>query len=33
VAGTSGGPLDTTTRAKWVSAFRTLADAAEEAVR
>jgi hypothetical protein len=33
VAGTSGGPLDTTTRAKWVAAYRTLADAAEEAVR
>lgn len=33
VAGTSGGPLDATTRMKWVQAFAALADAAEEAVR
>jgi hypothetical protein len=33
VAGTSGGPLDATTRQRWVEAFRTLATAAEEAVR
>lgn len=33
VAGTSGGPLDATTRARWVEAFAALADAAEEAVR
>ena len=33
VAGTSGGPLDATTRMKWVAAFAALADAAEEAVR
>lgn len=33
VAGTSGGPLDTTARAKWIAAYRTLAEAAEEAVR
>lgn len=32
-AGTSGGPLDATTRARWVEAFRALAAAAEEAVR
>lgn len=33
VVGTSGGPLDATTRARWVEAFRALATAAEEAVR
>ena len=33
VAGTSGGPLDATTRARWVEAFKALATAAEEAVR
>lgn len=33
VAGTSGGPLDATTRAKWVAAYRALAEAAEESVR
>lgn len=33
VAGTSGGPLDATSRARWVAAFSALADAAEEAVR
>jgi hypothetical protein len=33
VVGTSGGPLDATTRSRWVEAFRTLAQAAEEAVR
>lgn len=33
VAGTSGGPLDATTRMRWVAAFAALADAAEEAVR
>jgi hypothetical protein len=32
-AGTSGGPLDPVARARWVSAFRELAQAAEEAVR
>lgn len=31
--GTSGGPLDATRRAQWVEAYRTLAEAAEEAVR
>jgi hypothetical protein len=33
VVGTSGGPLDATTRARWVEAFRALAVAAEEAVK
>jgi hypothetical protein len=33
VVGTSGGPLDATARQRWVEAFRTLATAAEEAVR
>lgn len=33
VAGTSGGPLDATSRARWVEAYRALAAAAEEAVR
>lgn len=33
VAGTSGGPLDATSRARWVEAYRALAQAAEEAVR
>ena len=33
VAGTSGGPIDATTRARWVEAYRALARAAEEAVR
>jgi hypothetical protein len=33
VVGTSGGPLDATTRARWVEAFKALATAAEEAVR
>lgn len=33
VVGTSGGPLDATTRARWVEAYRALAAAAEEAVR
>jgi hypothetical protein len=33
VVGTSGGPLDATARSRWVEAFRTLAQAAEEAVR
>lgn len=33
VVGTSGGPLDATVRAKWVSAFRSLAEAAEESIR
>jgi len=33
VVGTSGGPLDATTRSRWVEAFRALAQAAEEAVR
>lgn len=33
VAGTSGGPLDATSRARWVEAFQALAAAAEEAVR
>jgi hypothetical protein len=33
VVGTSGGPLDATARQRWVEAFRTLAQAAEEAVR
>lgn len=33
VAGTSGGPLDATSRSRWVEAYRTLAQAAEEAVR
>lgn len=32
-AGTSGKPLDPTTRARWVAAFRELQRAAEEAVR
>lgn len=31
--GTSGGPVDAATREKWVKAFRTIATAAEEAVR
>lgn len=31
--GTSGGPLDATARAKWVAAYRALAESAEEAVR
>ena len=33
VAGTSGGPIDAATRAKWVSSYRELAAAAEESVR
>lgn len=33
VVGTSGGPLAADARARWVEAFRTLAQAAEEAVR
>ena len=33
VVGTSGGPLDATTRAKWAAAYRELAAAAEEAVK
>lgn len=32
-AGTSGGPIDAEARGRWVAAFRTLARAAEEAVR
>jgi hypothetical protein len=32
-AGTSGGPLDTESRAKWVKALRDLAQLAEESVR
>jgi len=33
VVGTSGGPLAAEARQRWVEAFRTLAQAAEEAVR
>ena len=33
VVGTSGGPLPAEARQRWVEAFRTLAQAAEEAVR
>jgi hypothetical protein len=33
VGGTSGGPLDAVSRAKWVAAYRALAEAAEESVR
>jgi hypothetical protein len=33
VVGTSGGPLAADARQRWVEAFRTLAQAAEEAVR
>lgn len=33
VAGKSGGPIDDAARARWVAAFRELAQAAEEAVR
>jgi hypothetical protein len=32
-AGTSGGPIDAEARGRWVTAFRELARAAEEAVR
>jgi hypothetical protein len=33
VGGTSGGPLDAVSRAKWVAAYRALAEAAEESIR
>lgn len=33
VVGTSGGPIDATTRQKWIEAFRALQTAAEESVK